>query len=68
MFIGFLPLLVVRQRELFRRALEAISVVPGGYPREAIAESYRRRAPFRALYAVGIFGVMVSVFWVGSKL
>ena len=38
-----------------------------GYPREAIAESDRRRAPVRALYAVGIFGVIISVFWVGVQ-
>ena len=89
-FIGFLPLLVIRQRELFRRALKAYLFVMivayagfllypvvayvayvlflRGCPREAIAESDRRRAPVRALYAVGIFGFMVSVFWVGSKL
>ena len=39
-----------------------------GHPREAIAEGDRRRAPVRALYAVGIFGIMVSVFWLGSEL
>ena len=31
------------------------------------AEGGRRRARVPALYAVGIFGVMVSVFWVGSS-
>ena len=34
------------------------------YPREAVAESDRRRAPFRALAVIGIFGIMVAGFWV----
>lgn len=33
------------------------------YPREAVAESDRRRAPFRALGVIGIFGIMVAGFW-----
>jgi membrane-associated phospholipid phosphatase len=33
------------------------------YPREAVAESDRRRAPFRALAIIGIFGIMVAGFW-----
>ena len=51
-FIGFLPLAVVRQRELFRRALEAVSVVPAqlsprGHRRErpAPGASYVRSSP-----------------------
>ena len=37
------------------------------YPREAIAESDRRRAPFRALWAIGFFGIMVAGFWVAYQ-
>lgn len=33
------------------------------YPREAVAELDRRRAPARALMAAGIFGIMVVCFW-----
>jgi membrane-associated phospholipid phosphatase len=34
-----------------------------GYPREAVAESDRRRAPFRALVVVAIFGIMIAGLW-----
>ena len=37
------------------------------YPREALPESDRRRAPFRALGAIGIFGIMVACFWVAYR-
>jgi membrane-associated phospholipid phosphatase len=39
-----------------------------GYPREAVAETDRRRAPFRALGAVGIFGIMVAGFWMAYRI
>lgn len=39
-----------------------------GYPREAVAEEDRSRAPVRALAAIGIFGVMVAGFWVAYRL
>ena len=38
------------------------------YPREAVAESDRRRAPFRALGVIGIFGIMVAGFWVAYRI
>jgi len=38
------------------------------YPREAVAESDRRRAPVRALALVGIFGIMVVGFWVAYQI
>jgi membrane-associated phospholipid phosphatase len=37
------------------------------YPRDAVAESDRRRAPFRALGVIGIFGIMVAGFWVAYQ-
>ena len=37
------------------------------YPREAVAESDRRRAPFRALGVIGIFGIIVAGFWVAYQ-
>jgi membrane-associated phospholipid phosphatase len=39
-----------------------------GYPREAVDESDQRRAPFRALGAIGIFGIMVAGFWVAYQI
>jgi membrane-associated phospholipid phosphatase len=33
------------------------------YPRDAVPESDRRLAPFRALGVVGIFGIMVACLW-----
>ncbi len=39
-----------------------------GYPREAVAESDRRRAPSRALVVVGIFGFMIAGFWVAYQV
>ena len=39
-----------------------------GYPREAVAESDRRRAPLRALGAIGIFGILVAGFWVAYQI
>lgn len=38
------------------------------YPREAIAESDRRRAPFRALGVIGIIGIIVAGFWVAYQI
>ena len=38
------------------------------YPREAVAEIDRRRAPGRALAAIGIFAFMVACFWVAHRL
>jgi len=38
------------------------------YPREAVAESDRRRAPLRALGVIGIFGIMVAGFWVAYQI
>lgn len=38
------------------------------YPREAVAESDRRRAPFRALGVIGVFGIMVAGFWVAYQV
>ena len=38
------------------------------YPREAVAEIDRRRAPGRALAAIGIFAFMVACFWVAYRL
>lgn len=39
-----------------------------GYPREAVAERDRSRAPVRALAAIGIFAFMVASFWVAYWL
>jgi hypothetical protein len=38
------------------------------YPREAVAESDRRRAPSRALAVIGIFGIMIAGFWVAYQM
>ena len=38
------------------------------YPREAVADNDRRRAPLRALVVVGIFGIMVAGFWVAYQI
>jgi len=38
------------------------------YPREAVVESDRRRAPGRALAAIGTFVIMVAGFWVAFRL
>ncbi len=38
------------------------------YPREAVAESDRSRAPFRALTVIGIFAIMVAGFWVAYRI
>jgi membrane-associated phospholipid phosphatase len=38
------------------------------YPREAVADNDRRRAPFRALVVIGIFGFMVAGFWVTYQI
>ncbi len=38
------------------------------YPREAVAEIDRRRAPVRALAAIGIFAMMVAGFWVAYRI
>jgi membrane-associated phospholipid phosphatase len=33
------------------------------YPREAVSERDRRRAPFRALAVLGVFGIMLATVW-----
>jgi membrane-associated phospholipid phosphatase len=38
------------------------------YPREAVADNDRRRAPFRALVVIGIFGMMVAGFRVAYQI
>lgn len=38
------------------------------YPREAVAESDRSRAPFRALTVIGIFAIMIAGFWVAYQI
>lgn len=38
------------------------------YPREAVAESDRRRAPLRALSIIVIFGIMVAGVWVAYQI
>lgn len=38
------------------------------YPREAVAESERRRAPVRALSAIGIYAVIVTGLWVAYEI
>jgi membrane-associated phospholipid phosphatase len=38
------------------------------YPRQAVAESDRRRVPFRALGAIAIYGIMVAAFWVAYQM
>lgn len=38
------------------------------YPREAVSESDRRRAPFRALAVIAIFGIMLACFWVSYRI
>ena len=62
---------------LFTKQHYAVDVVAGAltayaadllflrkYPREAVAESDRRRAPYRALVVIGIFAAMVAGFWI----
>ncbi len=38
-----------------------------GYPREAISENDRRRAPLGALWAIVIFAIMVAALWVAYQ-
>jgi membrane-associated phospholipid phosphatase len=38
------------------------------YPRDAVAEADRRRAPIRAVGVAGIFAIMVAGFWVAYRL
>ena len=38
------------------------------YPRDAIPEADRRRAPARALTAAAIYGIMVAGFWVAYRI
>jgi membrane-associated phospholipid phosphatase len=38
------------------------------HPREAVAELDRRRAPVRAMAAIGIFGFMIASFWLAYRL
>jgi len=45
-------------------AFVAYALFLRSYPREAIADVDRRRAPVRALAAAGAFGVMIAGFWV----
>ena len=37
------------------------------YPREAVSEDDRRRAPVRAMGVIGIFALMVAGYWVAYK-
>jgi membrane-associated phospholipid phosphatase len=37
------------------------------HPRETVAESDRLLAPFRALWVIGIFAIMVAGFWVAYR-
>lgn len=37
------------------------------YPREAVSESDRRQAPFRALAVIGIFGILLAGIWVSYR-
>jgi hypothetical protein len=37
------------------------------YPREAVPDSDRRRAPFRALVVIGVFGIMMAGLWVAYR-
>jgi hypothetical protein len=68
---ALMPLLVVRQRELFDRAMRAYVMVLAvayvgflrDYPRDAVEERDRRRAPVRALAVVAVFGMVVAGFW-----
>jgi membrane-associated phospholipid phosphatase len=38
------------------------------YPRRAVPETDRRRAPFRALGVIAIFAIMVAGFWVAYRI
>jgi membrane-associated phospholipid phosphatase len=38
------------------------------YPREAVSERDRRRAPFRALAVIGIFGILLAGSWVSFRI
>jgi membrane-associated phospholipid phosphatase len=38
------------------------------YPRDAVAENDRRRAPFRALAVIGIFGIAVAGVWLAYRI
>jgi membrane-associated phospholipid phosphatase len=38
------------------------------YPREVVPENDRRLAPYRALSAVGLCGVMIAGFWVAYRM
>jgi membrane-associated phospholipid phosphatase len=62
---------------LFTKQHYAVDVVAGAavglaayvaflrpYPREAVPEPDRRRAPIRALVAVGVYAIVVAGFWV----
>ena len=48
-------------------AYAAYVVFLRSYPREAVAETDRRRAPVRALTVIGIFGIMVAGVWVAYR-
>jgi membrane-associated phospholipid phosphatase len=39
-----------------------------GYPRAAVADADRRRAPARALAVAGLFAVMIGGFWLAYRL
>ena len=49
-------------------AFAAYAVFLHGYPREAVEEIDRLRAPVRTLGVCGIYGVMVAGFWVAYRL
>jgi membrane-associated phospholipid phosphatase len=38
------------------------------YPREAVTEDDRRRAPVRAVWAIGIFGITIAGFWMAYQM
>jgi hypothetical protein len=46
----------------------AVALFLRSYPREAVADNDRRRAPLRALVVIGIFGIMVAGFRVAYQI
>jgi membrane-associated phospholipid phosphatase len=38
------------------------------YPREAVAERDRRRAPFRAAVAIALYATMIAGFWIAYRI
>jgi membrane-associated phospholipid phosphatase len=49
-------------------ALVAYAVFIRTYPREAVSEDDRRRAPRRALAVIGLFGASIAAFWLGYRI